>query len=235
METVTLRAARLVLTIACLVMGSVRASDHASSAISPDEALRRLEAGNERFASGKTEHPAQDAHRRQELISGQSPFAIVLGCSDSRVPPEIVFDQGLGEIFDVRVAGNVLDPATLASLEYAVDHLGSRLILILGHEKCGAVQAALSLSKGASAGSPDLDSLVHSIQLNVRGDHLDDPLLRQPVRHQVDGVAQDLLKRSNLIRKKVDAGEVRVVRGIYALSSGRVAFWDDSLASSDSR
>ncbi len=219
---------RILLVLLGIVSLSAWASDHAAPAVPPDEALKRLKAGNERFIAGKAQHPEQDEHRRQELTTGQFPFAIVLGCSDSRVPPELVFDQGLGDLFGVRVAGNVLDPATVASMEYAVEHLGSKLILILGHEACGAVKAALSTPKGSSAGSPDLDLLVQTIQPNVKGDDVSDPLLRLPVRHNVEGIARSLLERSKLIRDKVSLGQVRIVRGVYALSSGKVEFLDDS-------
>ena len=110
--------------------------------VSGPEALARLKAGNQRFVASKLQHPRQDGKRRGELATSQHPFAIVLGCADSRTSPEVVFDQGLGDLFVLRVAGNVLNDETLGSIEYAVAHLGTPLILVLGHERCGAVKAA---------------------------------------------------------------------------------------------
>lgn len=106
--------------------------------------LQQLIAGNQRYASGHPLHPRQDTDRRTEVATGQHPFAIIVGCSDLRVPPEIVFDQGLGDIFVVRVAGNVVDNQAMGSIEYAVEHLHAHLVVVLGHEKCGAVQAAIA-------------------------------------------------------------------------------------------
>jgi len=116
--------------------------------VAPDEALKRLLDGNQRYAVAKAAHPNQTAECRTQIAGGQSPYAIVLGCADSRVPPEVLFDQGLGDLFVVRVAGNVLDDAGLGSLEYAADHLGVHLLVVLGHERCGAVDAAV---KGGEA------------------------------------------------------------------------------------
>jgi carbonic anhydrase len=113
---------------------------HAEEAkgVGADEALARLVEGNKRFVEMKLTHPEQDIACRTTLAKGQQPFAVILGCSDSRVPPEVIFDQGLGDLFVVRVAGNVADDIGIASIEYAVEHLGSRLIVVLGHERCGA-------------------------------------------------------------------------------------------------
>ena len=127
-----------------LPLGTIaKEPEHADAPkVSPADALARLKAGNQRFVAGKLQHPHQDSKRRAELAKGQQPFAIVLGCADSRTSPEVLFDQGLGDLFVVRVAGNVLDDHALASIEYAVEHLGAQLIVVLGHQRCGAVQAA---------------------------------------------------------------------------------------------
>jgi carbonic anhydrase len=111
-------------------------------AVAPTEAISKLKEGNGRYTSGNLQHPGQTAERRTELAKTQHPFAGIVSCSDSRVPPEIVFDQGLGDLFVVRVAGNVINDEGLGSVEYTVDHLGTRLILVLGHQSCGAVKAA---------------------------------------------------------------------------------------------
>src|SRR6476661_5513416 len=114
-----------------------------TAALSADDALAKLMAGNQRYTRHKEQHPDESLARRKELIGGQHPFAIVLGCADSRVSPELLFDQGLGDLFVIRVAGNIADDAILGSIEYAIEHLGAKLILVLGHEKCGAVSAAV--------------------------------------------------------------------------------------------
>src|SRR5207253_8806048 len=111
-------------------------------AVAPAEAIAKLKEGNGRYASGRLQRSGQRTERRAELTKDQHPFAVIVSCSDSRVPPEIVFDQGLGDLFVVRVAGNVIDDHSLGSIEYAVDHLGVRLIVVLGHQSCGAVKAA---------------------------------------------------------------------------------------------
>lgn len=121
------------------------ASAHGAPGVDPGEALERLVAGNQRYATGYPAHPLQNLERVKEVAKGQHPFAIVLSCADSRVPPEIVFDQGIGDLFVVRVAGNTALEDGIGSMEYAVEHLGARLIVVLGHERCGAVSAAMSL------------------------------------------------------------------------------------------
>src|SRR5688572_16994 len=111
--------------------------------VSPDEATKRLVYGNRRFVNGETQHPNQSAEHRLALAKGQAPFAVVVACSDSRVCPEIVFDQGLGDLFVIRVAGNTIGNVELGSIEYAVEHLHAKLVIVVGHEKCGAVGAAV--------------------------------------------------------------------------------------------
>ncbi len=130
----------------------------------PESAYANLIRGNERFITGNAKGEHRDAERRRELASVQKPFAIVLSCSDSRVPPELIFDQGLGDLFTIRVAGNVLGSAQVASIEYAVEHLGAKLILVMGHESCGAIKAALEPVSKKGSGSTDLDWLVGSIR-----------------------------------------------------------------------
>ena len=107
-----------------------------------NQALKKLLEGNERCRSGQAQHPRQDARRRKEITKGQKPFAVIVGCSDSRIPPPMIFDQGLGDLFVIRVAGNIADSVVLGSIEYAVEHLGCKLVVVLGHGKCGAVTAA---------------------------------------------------------------------------------------------
>jgi hypothetical protein len=134
-----LAAVAIALTATCL-----RSSDTPAPTVSPEAALTRLVEGNKRFVAGSTTHPDQTAERRTETAKGQHPFAIILTCADSRLSPEILFDEGIGDLFVVRNAGNLLDDHVLGSIEYAVEHLHATLIVVLGHTKCGAVSAAVA-------------------------------------------------------------------------------------------
>lgn len=196
----------------------------------PREALDMLRQGNQRFVDNKMMAPRRDDKTRSELAGAQNPFAIVLSCSDSRVPPEVVFDQGLGDVFVVRTAGHVLDPGPIASIEYALEHLGARLIVVLGHESCGAVKAALTTPSGRSAGSVDLDRLVGKIKpyLSSFRPLSADKLMRGPVKANTAGVARELMKKSMIVREKLQHQEISLVTAIYGLSSGQVEFntWD---------
>jgi carbonic anhydrase len=206
-----------------------------SSEITPDLALASLVHGNERFASGNMQPEHRGVARRRALASEQHPHSVILSCSDSRVPPELVFDQGLGDLFTIRVAGNVLGSAQVASIEYAVEHLGAKLVVVMGHESCGAVKAAIdhkAAGKKAKSGSQDLEWLVTSIEPNIgTGRQLAsistylDSKLRAPVMANVDAVSEQLLLRSRIISSAVAKGELKLVRGIYSMESGKVDFW----------
>jgi len=198
----------------------------------PDTAYSNLIRGNERFVTGAVKGEHRDEARRRSLAGKQNPHSIILSCSDSRVPPELIFDQGLGDLFTIRVAGNILGSAQVASLEYAVEHLGAKLIVTMGHESCGAVKAAIHSKPKISSGSTDLDWLVSAIRPNLAGRGLAsassvaaDPKLRQPVMANVDAVTEQLLIRSKIISHAIHAGKLKIVRGIYSLDSGRVDFW----------
>lgn len=197
---------------------------------SPRESLEQLKEGNQRFVENKTTAPRRDEKTRADLASTQKPFAIVLSCSDSRVPPELLFDQGLGDVFVVRTAGHVLDPGPIASIEYALEHLGARLIVVLGHESCGAVKTALNTPVGRSAGSVDLDRLVGKIKpyLSSFRPTSADKLLRGPVKANTSGVARELMRKSAVVRTKLQLQEISLVTAIYGLSTGQVEFnmWD---------
>lgn len=189
------------------------------TALSPDQALAKLLEGNARFVSGATTHPNQTAERRAALASGQAPFAIVLTCSDSRVAPEIYFDQGLGDLFVVRNAGNVLDDHIIGSIEYAIEHLHARLVVVIGHEKCGAVAA--TVAGGHAPGH--IHSIVESIEPafeSVKGQDGDklDPTVRANARR----VADLLNHIEPIISEAVTAGQVKVVAGRYDLASGKI-------------
>ena len=203
-------------------------SDEANAPVTDPASIRAvLTLGNDRFVNGVAVHPRQEKKRRNEIASAQHPHTAVLSCSDSRVPPEEVFDQGLGDLFVVRTAGEVADFSAIASLEYAVEHTGVKALLIMGHTSCGAVKATLSTPKGTSAGSKDLDQLVNSIRPHLKGFELASAGvdLENASRAQVDGVASDLLTRSKIIREAVDKKELQLLVGIYRLNTGRVEFW----------
>ncbi|MEY2986818.1 MAG: hypothetical protein RJB13_339 [Pseudomonadota bacterium] len=192
----------------------------------PREVIDSLKEGNQRFIDGKMSAPRRDGKTRSELVAMQRPSAIVLSCSDSRVPPEVLFDQGIGDIFVIRTAGQVLDPSPIASIEYAVAHLGTRLVVVLGHESCGAVGAALTTPVGTSAGSVDLDKLVAKIKPYIASfkPSSNDTLLRGPVKANASGVARELVRRSEIVRNKLQSQELSLVTAIYSLSTGQVEF-----------
>ncbi|MGA2253824.1 MAG: carbonic anhydrase [Thermoguttaceae bacterium] len=208
---------------ACLlVLGSsvVFAKDSPVTAVSPDVALARLKAGNARFVATPVSKGKPTAVRRAETARAQHPIAIIVGCADSRTSPELIFDQSLGELFVVRTAGNLVDDYGLGSIEYAVDHLGTRLVVVLGHERCGAVKAAME-----SATAPGhVNSLVRDIQ----------PAVVAAKTEQGDPLANTVKANARLmaekIRKEADLGEhkseVRIVSAYYDLDTG-VVEWPD--------
>lgn len=188
-----------------------------------DAARRALEAlieGNRRFAAGQPEHPRQDARRRGEVLArGQYPFAAIVACADSRVPPEIVFDQGLGDLFVVRSAGNLVDELALASLEYAVEHLGVALIVVLGHSRCGAVKA--SAGPGASHGR--LAAIVSAIAPSIeRTRGADGDPLDAASRDNAASVAARLRECGPVLEEFVARGALDVVAAYYDLDGGKV-------------
>jgi carbonic anhydrase len=197
----------------------------AASGISADEALRLLKEGNARYVEGKPQHPHQDRARRAlTAAQGQHPLATVLTCSDSRVPAEIIFDQGIGDIFVIRVAGNVAATDEIGSIEYAVDHLAAPLVVVLGHSQCGAVTAVVDDTKLP----PNIASLVAPIKPAVdkaRADNPDaakDVLLQAAITDNVWQAVEDMLRQSPIIREKVKDGRVQVVGALYDLDSGQV-------------
>lgn len=197
--------------------------------ITAEAALKRLMIGNERFVSGKL----LDRHftaERIELAKGQHPYAVVLACSDSRVPPELVFDESLGKLFVIRVAGHVADPAVLGSVEYAVEHLHAPLLIVLGHENCGAVKATI---EGGSA-PPNIMSLLRRIAPAVEktrhGQTEEKLMLREAVRENVRYQMQMAVYESAVLAEKVDAGKLQIVGGVYSFETGKVEMLPASLA-----
>lgn len=167
----------------------------------------------------------QAARRRAELANVQHPFAAIVSCSDSRVPPEIVFDQGLGDLFIVRVAGNVINDEGLGSIEYTVDHLGTRLILVLGHQSCGAVKAARETIAAKGKAPGHIESLVTAIKPAVQATAKED--LDATIKANVKHVVQALRSSTPILKAKVDSGEIQVIGGYYSLDTGAVTFLDE--------
>lgn len=189
-----------------------------------DESLNKLLDGNKRFVTGELSKKDLSEGRRQEIAKGQHPFASVLSCSDSRVPPEIVFDQGLGDIFIVRVAGNVVEKTTLGSIEYGVEHLHTPLLVILGHEQCGAVKAALE-SKEAPEGN--IGAILKKIMpaVNKAKKAGKDNALQAAVQENIKNTYRDVLK-SKIVSELVHEGKLKVVAAEYYLSTGKVEMID---------
>ncbi len=193
------------------------------AAVSTVEALNRLKSGNERFVDGKM--LAKNFEReREELAKSQHPYAIILGCSDSRVPPELLFDESLGKLFILRVAGNVVDPIVLGSIEYAAEHLHSGTLLVLGHESCGAVKATLA---GGEA-PPNIGQLVKRIEPAAeiaKAKHLDgNGTLNAAVEENVRLQMQNAVEQSEVLREMVAHKKLWIAGGVYSLQSGKVRF-----------
>ncbi len=208
-----------------LVCGAVAHAD-APSGHSTDDALKRLVDGNAAFVAGGGLCTHQSAARRTDVAAGQHPFAVVVGCSDSRVPPEALFSQGLGDLFVVRVAGNVVDDDLIGSVEYAVEHLGATLVVVLGHSKCGAVEAALA----PSLPSGHLGGLVARIKSAIGGTraHGGDAL-DSAIRANVAAQVQKLQSAQPVLAPLAKKGSVRVVGARYDLDSGAVQILPDAV------
>lgn len=190
----------------------------------PGEALECLRAGNRRYAAGTAAHPRQDAARRQETQRGQSPFAAVLACSDSRVPPEVLFDQGIGDLFVVREAGNIVGPLAQAGLAYAADALSVPLILVLGHTGCGAVQVTVQDDGHYPYLQPVIDEIAPAVAAarNLPGD-----LAGSAVRENVRRVVTQLRRSNPTIAACIGSGRMALVGGIYDVATGQVEFLTD--------
>jgi carbonic anhydrase len=202
------------------------AHGHDETGVAPETAMGWLKNGNTRFLKGSFRKDGASRKDVARLSSGQTPHTIIVSCSDSRVPPEVVFDQKLGEIFTVRTAGEALDPSSIASVEYAVEHLGARNVVVMGHTQCGAVKAALGTLGGGDAGSDNLNKLVadlHPRLQSFKG--------KKPSPHYADegwanafGVSNDLLKRSKILSAATKDGKIKITTAMYSLENGRVDF-----------
>jgi carbonic anhydrase len=206
-------------------------------AMSAREALGRLREGNRRFAAGLLSTEVLATHtRRADLVGGQRPFAIVLGCSDSRVPAEIVFDQGLGDLFVIRVAGNIVAPSQVGSVEFAAIRFGTPLVVVLGHSRCGAIEATLEeLRQPAGTRSRNLRSIVNRIRPSVEAllatelRHDPDALAREAVKANVRASVDHLRHGSETLEELTATSGLRIVGAEYSLETGLVEFHDEAL------
>ncbi len=214
----------MLLALAALSIAATRAAIAAAHepTLSAEQALKLLLEGNQRFVAGKLEHPNQTPARRAELARGQHPFAAVLACSDSRTPPEIIFDRGLGDIFTARVAGNSADQLVIESLDYSVKHLGVRVVMVLGHRRCGAVTAAVESYDNENVG-PMLKELYPAVRATrgMPGDPVENA-----VRENVKLVMKNLAA-SQALSAMVKSGELKIVGGIYDLDTGTIEMLKD--------
>ncbi|HSN13758.1 MAG TPA: carbonic anhydrase [Anaeromyxobacteraceae bacterium] len=219
------RLASLALAATLLAPAAALPSDHAAPvAPSPEAVLKQLKAGNARFVAGKATHPDGSVARRRDLAKGQSPKAVVLGCSDSRVPPELIFDEGLGDLFVIRVAGNVADPVNLGSVEYAAEHLGTGVVVVLGHHACGAVKATAE-SGGKAEGN--IGAIVAEIAPAVeqaKASPGKEGLLDDSSHANARRAATALTERSPVLKHLVEEGKLKIAVAVYDLASGKVEF-----------
>jgi len=226
------------LGLVAAAVGLAFASAGNDPAVTSNDALQKLMDGNKRYVENQmTSASLNGAATRTSLAKSQKPYAIILSCSDSRVPPEIVFDKGLGEIFVVRVAGNIPDPIVLGSIEYAAEHLGSPLVMVLGHERCGAVKATVD-SKGKTTGSANIDAIVKyvgsAIKVAVKdcevckgekkcAESKKDDFVECLVDANTRMVAAGLTKKSRILKHLVDEKKLRIVAAKYDLDDGTVS------------
>ena len=198
------------------------------------EALERLRAGNLRFVADDLQRrPRASRRRRREVAAGQEPFAIILGCSDSRVPAEIVFDQGLGDLFVIRVAGNIVAPSQVASVEFAAEQFNTRLVVVLGHSRCGAILATLEeLARPSKEQSRGLRSIVERVRPAIEPILLsqitptDDALIRRAVRANVTASVGHLRHGSEILERLIQTDGLVIVGAEYCLETGVVEFFD---------
>ncbi len=221
----------LVLTLIFFVSGvyaidvNVSSGNSSGTGMTADQSMKKLMEGNDRFVSGKVCHPNQSAERRAEVVSAQHPhpFAVVVSCSDSRVPPEILFDQGIGDIFVIRTAGEVMDNATLGTIEYAVEHLNIPLIVVLGHDNCGAVKAAVT---GEAPGH--INYLVEAIKPAVnKAKGMKGDLLNNAIDINTHDVVAQLEATKPILSEAVKEGKLKIVGARYHLDSGAVEILRD--------
>lgn len=199
----------------------------------PDVSLKRLKAGNERFQKDKLLKVDVSSSKRETLVNGQNPCAVIITCSDSRVPPELIFNQGLGDLFVIRVAGNVMDKIELGSVEYAVEHLNTSLIVVMGHEHCGAVGAAVESEGKKDEGN--IGTIIEKIQPSIDKVKSDEKIKSQNLQGEklIEAVCDENInnstieiEKSEVIKKELKKGNVKVVEAKYMLETGKVKWFN---------
>ena len=213
----------LIIAMGALLIGATlpATSNHAQTTVTADSALAELKAGNEHHARHQYQHPHENIARQRELIAGQHPHAEILSCSDSRVPPEIIFDQGLGDLFIVRVAGNVATDTEIGSLEYGAEHLQIPLLVVLGHESCGAVTAAVQGGEVEGHIAALVNLLKPAVEKS-KGESGDK--VANAVRANVQLVVQQLRSSTPVLSELVAHGKLKIVGGVYSLETGKVTW-----------
>ncbi|MGH9357217.1 MAG: carbonic anhydrase [Terriglobia bacterium] len=206
-------------TILAFFVAVLASAAQKKSGMSAQQALKKLETGNQRYVAGRMSNPNQTPECRARVAKGQHPFAIVLSCSDSRVPPEVIFDRGLGDLFTVRVAGNIAEPATTGSIEYAAEHLGSPLLVVLGHSRCGAVEAAVKSGEAPGRIADIIAAIRPAVQRvkGMPGDPVDNA-----VRANVRMVVEQLKSAQPVLSHLVEEGRLKIVGAYYDLDTGKV-------------
>ena len=201
--------------------------------MNPDKALQKLIEGNKRYIEGTADGAELTiTTRRQDITDGQNPFAVILGCSDSRVPAELVFNRGLGDLFVIRVAGNIVAPSQIGSVEFACQHFGTRLVVVLGHSHCGAINATVdALTGGSGSLSPNVASIVdlvtpavHPIVMSEQYADKDE-LIHEAMRANVEQSVNELQMRSSILRDMVNKDQIRIIGAEYSLETGVVDFY----------
>lgn len=195
-----------------------------ADALTPEEAIKKLKDGNKRYVTGKAIHPNQTQARQEKTAKGQDPFVSVLSCSDSRAPVEIIFDQGIGDIFVVRVAGNVVDAIELGSLEYGVAHLDTPVVLVLGHTHCGAVAAAAKDAKVQGSIVPLVEKIIPAVYKAKEKDPklVGDKLVARATEENIWQSIENLILRSSIIREQIKDGKLQVLGAIYNIENGKL-------------
>lgn len=217
--------AKVLALVAAMTMTVWQSGALTAAAPSATDSLMKLKAGNARFVANPQEALPIDAARRTALTKGQTPFATILSCADSRVPPEVVFHTGLGDLFVIRAAGNITDKAILASAEYAAEHLNVPLIVVMGHESCGAVKAAVETPVGTTLG-PNLDYLIKAIRPSVTAtaSKPEAERMKAAILENVEETLNDMIAGSSILRELGAKGQVSFVGAYYELGTGRVYF-----------
>jgi carbonic anhydrase len=195
----------------------------------PDDALKLLKAGNERFQKNELRQVDLSSTKREKLVNAQHPFAVIVACSDSRVPPEFIFNQGLGDLFVVRVAGNVIDKIELGSVEYAVKHLKTPLIVVMGHEHCGAVEAAVEANGKNQHGNIGaiIDKIEPSVEKVKSKDLQGEKLVEQVTNENINNSSREIKESSKVIKEELKKGKIKIVEAKYILESGKVKWFNN--------